>query len=135
MGSEVDADGVSVRVVLMSVWKPVAGVVRCCMVVGVLILSCSAGAVTASVVRGQEGLAVSMAVFVHGAKPEGRRGRLAACAPSAEGPSWFPGIAWEKKNPKNKNTIITQSVSFFSAWSHQSSSHPLGQFLIQVMEI
>lgn len=84
MGSEADTDGVA----LMSIWKPLSGVVLCCEVGGVLILSCSAGAV-----RGQEGSTVSMAVFVHVAEPEGRRGRLAACAPSAEGPSWFPGMA------------------------------------------
>lgn len=84
----------SVRVALMSIWKPLATVVLCCFVVGVLILSRSAGAITASVVRGQEGSAVSMAVFVHRADPEGRRGRLAACASSAEGPPRVPGIAW-----------------------------------------
>lgn len=72
IGSEVDAEGVSVRAALM------AGVV--------LILSRSARA-GVSVVRGHEGSTVSMAVCVHGAGPEGRRGRLAACAPSAEGPS------------------------------------------------
>lgn len=91
MGSDEDTEGVAARVVLMSIWKPLAGIVLCCEVGAVLILSCSAGAV--SVVRGQEGSAVSMVLFVHEAEPEGRRGRLAACAPSAEGPSWFPGMA------------------------------------------
>lgn len=90
MGSEVDADGVSARVALVSIWKSSAGVVLCwgtgCEVGGVLILWRSAGAVTVAVLRGQDGSTVSL-VSVCGAGPEGRRGRLAALAPSPEGPS------------------------------------------------
>lgn len=60
MGSEVDADA------RVSIWKPLAAVVLCwgngVEVGGVLILCCSAGAVTVDVLRGQEGSTASVVV-------------------------------------------------------------------------
>lgn len=94
MGSEVDADA---RAAPGSIWKPLAAVVLCwgngVEVGGALILCPSAGAVTVDVLSGQEGSTVCVEVGAGAAGPEGRRGRLAAWAPSAEGPSCVPGMA------------------------------------------
>lgn len=142
MGSEVEADA---RAALVSIWKPLAAVVLCwgngVEVGGVLILCSSAGAVTVAVLRGQEASTVSVAVWAGGAGPEGRRGRLAAWAPSAEGPSCVPGMAWKQTailtpwKPWRRQTSSTFPRDGRVAWTHQSGSHPLGQLLIQVVEL
>lgn len=65
-----------------------------CKVGVVTLCSSAAGAATVVVVKGQVGLAVvPIALLAGGVELEGRRGRLAAWASSAEETSWFAGMA------------------------------------------